>query len=74
MDDSLDSTRTVDEVIGLYNQLDSLWKLAGIEPRKWVSNSDSVLENIRDLKIYDAATRRRGFITKGIFIEDKSHE
>ena len=28
----------------------------------------------RDLKIYDAAAQRRGFITKGIFIEDKSHE
>ena len=29
---------------------------------------------IRDLKIYDAAARRRGFITKDIFIEDNSHE
>ena len=33
------------------------------------SNSD-----IRDLKIYDAAARRRGFITKDIFIEDNSQE
>ena len=30
--------------------------------------------NIRDLKIYDAAARRRGFITKNLFIEDNSHE
>ena len=28
----------------------------------------------RDLKIYDAAARRRAFITKNIFIEDNSHE
>ena len=28
----------------------------------------------RDLKIYDAAARRRGFITKHIFIEDNSDE
>ena len=29
---------------------------------------------IRDLKIYDAAIRRRGFITKDVFIKDNSHE
>ena len=46
MDDSLDSARTEEEAIELYNQLDSLWKLASMEPRKWVSNSASVLENI----------------------------
>ena len=46
MDDSLDSTRTDEEAIELYNQLDQLWKLAGMEPRKWVSNSCSVLDNI----------------------------
>lgn len=46
MDDSLDSTCRENEVIELYNQLDSLWKLAGIEPQKWVSNLSSVLENI----------------------------
>ena len=28
----------------------------------------------RGLKIYDAAARRRGFITKDILIEDNSHE
>ena len=27
-----------------------------------------------DLKIYDAAARRRGFITKDLFIQDNSHE
>ncbi len=46
MDDSLDSTRTDEEAIEFYNQLDQLWKLAGMEPRKWVSNSCSVLDNI----------------------------
>ena len=30
--------------------------------------------DVRDLKIYDAAARRRGFITKDIFIEDNSHK
>ena len=32
------------------------------------------LKNDRDLKIYDAAAWRRGFITKDIFIEDNSQE
>ena len=30
--------------------------------------------DIKDLKIYDGASRRRGFITKNIFIDDNSHE
>ena len=50
MDYSLDSARTEAEAIELYNQLDSLWRLASMEPRKWVSNSSSVLENIASEK------------------------
>ena len=46
MDDSFDSTQTEEEAIELYEQLNGLWKLAGMEPRKWVSNSYSVLEKI----------------------------
>ena len=46
MDDSLDSTLSEDQAVELYTQLDGLWKLAGMEPRKWVSNSCSVLERI----------------------------
>ncbi|XP_028407850.1 uncharacterized protein LOC114530430 [Dendronephthya gigantea] len=46
MDDSLDSTRTDEEAIELYEQLNKLWNLAGMDPRKWVSNSHRVLERI----------------------------
>ena len=31
-------------------------------------------QTVGTLKIYDAAARRRGLITKDIFIEDNSHE
>ncbi|XP_028418887.1 uncharacterized protein LOC114544440 [Dendronephthya gigantea] len=45
-DDSLDWTRTDEEAIELYEQLNKLWNLAGMDPRKWVSNSHRVLERI----------------------------
>ena len=51
MDDSLDSTQTDEEAIKLYEQLNGLWKLAGMEPRKWVSNSHRVLEKIPSEKL-----------------------
>ena len=38
------------------------------------SDASRQIKLIRDLKIYDAAARRRGFITKDILIEDNSHE
>ena len=46
MDDSLDSTKTEEEAIELYRQLNGLWNLAGMQPRKWLSNSSRVLEKI----------------------------
>ena len=33
-----------------------------------------LLFDSRDLKIYEAAARRRGFITKDLFIQDNSRE
>ena len=43
MDDSLDSVGTPDEGIELYQQLDELWKKAGMRARKWISNSPEVV-------------------------------
>ena len=39
MDDSIDSVETVQHGIQLYKELDSLWGIAGMQARKWVSNS-----------------------------------
>ena len=44
MDDSLDSVETPEEGIELYRQLDSLWGLAGMKARKWISNSPEVVQ------------------------------
>ena len=60
MDDSIDSVETDAEGIELYQQLDSLWKLAGMKARKWISNSPEVVaatpENDRatELKFTDS--------------------
>ena len=43
MDDSLDSVGTTDEGIELHQQLDELWKKAGMRARKWIFNSPKVV-------------------------------
>lgn len=43
MDDSIDSVQTVQDGIQLYKELDSLWGIAGMQARKWVSNSLEVV-------------------------------
>ena len=46
MDDSLDSVETVEEAIRLHHDLTTLWKRAGMTPKKWLSNSEEVLKVI----------------------------
>ena len=46
MDDSLDSVKNETIAVELYEQLAELWKRAGMQPRKWLSNSSSVLDII----------------------------
>ena len=46
MDDSLDSVETVEEAIKLHHDLTTLWKRAGMTPKKWLSNSEEVLKVI----------------------------
>ena len=46
MDDSLDSVETVEEAIKLHHELTTLWKRAGMTPKKWLSNSEEVLKVI----------------------------
>ena len=43
MDDSIDSIETEEEGIELYRQLEALWSLAGMQVRKWISNSSKVV-------------------------------
>ena len=43
MDDSIDSVETDEEGVELYRQLDALWSLAGMQARKWISNSPKVI-------------------------------
>jgi hypothetical protein len=43
MDDSIDSVELEEEGIELYRQLDALWNLAGMQARKWISNSPKVV-------------------------------
>jgi hypothetical protein len=43
MDDSIDSVESEEEGIELYRQLDALWNLAGMQARKWISNSPKVV-------------------------------
>ena len=53
MDDSLDSVKTDETAIKLYRQLIELWGKAGMQPRKWLSNSSAMLKVI--LKEYRAS-------------------
>jgi hypothetical protein len=46
MDDAMDSMKKWEEAIELYCQLSELWGKARMVPRKWLSNSTKVLENI----------------------------
>ena len=43
MDDTMDYTKTEDNAINLYEELKKLWKLCGMKPHKWLSNSRKVL-------------------------------
>ncbi|KAJ8045018.1 hypothetical protein HOLleu_07935 [Holothuria leucospilota] len=46
MDDSMDSVSDVNIGIELYHQINELWSRAGMEARKWLSNSKEVLHEI----------------------------
>lgn len=46
MDDRLDSVETIEEDVKLYHDLITLWKPAGMMPRKWLSNFGEVLKAI----------------------------
>ncbi|XP_046329965.2 uncharacterized protein LOC124113582 [Haliotis rufescens] len=46
MDDSMDSVEDDNTAIELYRQLVDLWSRAGMRPRKWLSNSHQVLNQI----------------------------
>ncbi|XP_046568630.1 uncharacterized protein LOC124277021 [Haliotis rubra] len=46
MDDSMDSVEDDMTGIELYNQLSELWRTAGMNARKWLSNSLDVLDGI----------------------------
>lgn len=46
MDDSMDSVQDYKTGIAVYHQLSELWKRAGMNARKWLSNSQNVLECI----------------------------
>ena len=42
----MDSSPSEEECIKLYEELSALWGSAGIQARKWPSNSEQVLEKI----------------------------
>ncbi|KAG1689896.1 hypothetical protein GQR58_007653 [Nymphon striatum] len=46
MDDSMDSVETELKYIALYRQLSTVWKVAGMHARKWITNSREVLKEI----------------------------
>ena len=46
MDDSMDSTETVEEAIRLYRELKEAWSKAGMTPKKWMSYKPEVLKAI----------------------------
>lgn len=46
MDDSMDSVENTDKAIELYQQLSELWGKASMHARKWLSNSQDVLQKI----------------------------
>ena len=45
-DDFIDSVENDDEGVELYRQLKALWGVAGMQTRKWISNSPKVIEAI----------------------------
>ena len=47
MDDSMDSVKSDQEGIKLYHELIALWRKAGMHARKWLSNSEKLLQNIK---------------------------
>ena len=49
MDDSMDSVVNEDEAMKLVQQVKKIWRKAGMQPRKWLSNSNKVLREI-DMK------------------------
>ena len=46
MDDSMDSVRSDEEGVELVRQLSALWHKASMHPRKWQSNSTTILQTI----------------------------
>ena len=46
MDDSMDCAPGDEECLELYDQLSKLWGSAGMHARKWLSNSERILEKI----------------------------
>ena len=46
MDDTMDSTKTEDDAMYLYEELKKLWKVCGMKPHKWLSDSSKVLDQI----------------------------
>ena len=47
MDDNMDSVKSDQEGIKLYHKLMALWGKAGMHARKWLSNSEKLLQNIK---------------------------
>ena len=47
----MDSKETVAGKIYLYEELKKLWKLCGMKPHKWLSNSRKVLDQIPNEEI-----------------------
>ena len=60
MDDSMDSAPSDEECLELFDQLSKLWGSAGMHTRKWLSNSERVLE-----KIPEGARADEGDLAKG---------
>lgn len=46
MDDCMDSVKNETEAIQLKNDLKTIWKRAGMDAKKWATNSEEVLETI----------------------------
>ena len=46
MDDSMDSSPSEEECVKLYEELSALWGSPGMHARKWLSNSEQVLEQV----------------------------
>ncbi|XP_053398139.1 uncharacterized protein LOC128556613 [Mercenaria mercenaria] len=54
----MDSVGNENEAMNLYHELSELWKLAGMNPRKWMTNSTAVLDEIpQDERAYKAGVK-----------------